>query len=119
MRKEKIMDYGDLGKRLRHERVKKKISQEQMAKMAGCASAHISHIETGNTIPSLEMLVRIINQLKISSDVILCDYVDKADHVYRQELNELFENCSEKEVKFIVEMAKENIRLLRKYGEEK
>ena len=67
-RKEKTMDYCDLGKRLRNERRKKKISQEQLAEMADCSVAHISHIETGNTIPSLEILIRIINQLEISSD---------------------------------------------------
>ena len=33
-RKEKTMDYCDLGKRLRNERRKKKISQEQLAEMA-------------------------------------------------------------------------------------
>ena len=131
-RKEKTMDYCDLGKRLRNERRKKKISQEQLAEMADCSVAHISHIETGNTnhtlslhdalpisIPSLEILIRIINQLEISSDAILSDYVDKADHIYRKELSELLENCSEKEVKFIVEMAKENIRVFRKYGMKK
>ncbi len=118
-RKEKTMDYCDLGKRLRNERRKKKISQEQLAEMADCSVAHISHIETGNTIPSLEILIRIINQLEISSDAILSDYVDKADHIYRKELSELLENCSEKEVKFIVEMAKENIWVFRKYGMKK
>ena len=109
------MDYSDLGKRLRYERRKKKISQEQLAEMVDCSVAHISHIETGNTIPSVEILIRIINELEISSDAILCDYVDKADHVYKEELNELLSKCSDREVKFIVEMAKENIRVFRKY----
>lgn len=109
------MDYKDLGKRLKAERKKKNITQEQLAEMVDCSSAHISHIETGNTIPSVEMLVTIINKLGISSDAILCDSVRKADHVYKDELNELFMDCSENEVKYIVEMAKENIRIYRKY----
>ncbi len=65
------MDYKDLGKRLKVERKKKNITQEQLAEMVDCSSAHISHIETGNTIPSVEMLITIINKLGISSDAIL------------------------------------------------
>ncbi|MDE7477869.1 MAG: helix-turn-helix domain-containing protein [Lachnospiraceae bacterium] len=109
------MDYKDLGRRLKDERKKKNITQEQLAEMVDCSCAHISHIETGNTIPSVEILIAIINKLGISSDAILCDSVDKADHVYKDELNELLMDCSENEVKYIVEMAKENIRIYRKY----
>lgn len=103
------------GENLQFLRKQKNITQEQLAEMVDCSSAHISHIETGNTIPSVEMLITIINKLGISSDAILCDSVHKADHIYKDELNELFMDCSESEVKYIVEMAKENLRIYRKY----
>ena len=109
--------YKDLGKRLRKERENKKVTQEQLAEMVDCSSAHISHIENGHTIPSLKMLIDIINKLGISSDKLLCDYIQHADHVFKNELSELLEECSETEIKYLVEMAKENLIIYRKDSE--
>ena len=48
-------DYIFLGKRLKKAREMKNLTQEKLAEMVGCTTAHISHIETGNTIPSLKI----------------------------------------------------------------
>ena len=106
--------YAFLGTRLKKERKKKKITQEKLAELVGCSSAHISHIETGNTIPSLSTIIRIINHLQISSDALLCDYVDKTD-VYLNEWNDLLQSCTDKEVKFVVEVSREALQNFRKY----
>ena len=105
--------YAFLGTRLKTERKKKNITQEKLAELVGCSSAHISHIETGNTIPSLNTIISIINHLHISSDALLCDYVDKTD-VYLNEWSDLLQNCTDKEIKFIVGISKEVLQNLRK-----
>lgn len=113
------MNYSDLGKRLRREREKKNITQEQLAEMVDCSTAHISHIETGNTIPSVQMLIKIVNELKISSDLLLCDYLDSAEHVFKTEIEDLINQCTETEIRFVVEIVKENLKVFRKYNESK
>lgn len=109
------LNYDFIGIRLKREREKKNITQEKLAEMVGCSTAHISHIETGNTIPSLKIMINIINQLRISSDLILCDYLENVNYVFENEMSNIIEGCTENEVKFIVESAKENLRIFRKY----
>ena len=56
-----MIDYKSIGARIRTVRLAKKLTQEQLAEAAGVGVTHISHIETGNSIPSLQVLVDIIN----------------------------------------------------------
>ncbi len=39
--------------------------------------AHISHIETGNSVPSVKTLIDIINALDCSADELLCIEIKK------------------------------------------
>ena len=47
-----MIDYAFIGARLREARIRKNMTQEQLAAMTDVGSTHISHIETGMTIPS-------------------------------------------------------------------
>ena len=49
-----MVDYADIGKRIRACRLAKGMTQEQLANEVGVVVTHISHIETGNSVPSLE-----------------------------------------------------------------
>lgn len=106
--------YAFLGMRLKKERLKQNITQEKLAELVGCSSAHISHIETGNTILSLRIILKIINQLHISSDALLCDYVDNAD-AYRNEWSDFLQSCTDKELKLIVDISKTLLQNFQKY----
>ena len=46
-----MVDYKTLGSRIRAVRLEKKMTQEQLAEAVGVGVTHISHIETGNSIP--------------------------------------------------------------------
>ena len=63
-----MIDYKQIGVKIRKARLEKKITQEQLAALADVGVTHISHIETGNTIPSLKTLVAIVNALDCSMD---------------------------------------------------
>ena len=67
-----MLDYQFLGSRIRAIRLEKKITQEKLAEAAGVGVTHISHIETGKSIPSLQTLVDISNALGCSADELLC-----------------------------------------------
>lgn len=98
-------DYEALGSRIRTVRKQRNLSQERLAEMSFVCTTHISHIETGNAIPSLTTLVHIANALEVSADELLCDSLMKSKDVYgRIYVNELHD-CSDKEIMMITEVA--------------
>lgn len=56
---------GQVGLRVRSEREKRKLSQEELADLAGFYRTYIGHIETGAYSPSMFTLWRIAKALKI------------------------------------------------------
>lgn len=50
----------------------KNMTQEQLAAMTDVGSTHISHIETGMTIPSTKLLVQMMNILDCDPAEVLC-----------------------------------------------
>ena len=59
------------GERLRKERKKAKLTQEQLAEMIDMSHAFIGHLERGTRIPSVETVVRLCRALGIGSDRLL------------------------------------------------
>ena len=92
-----MIDYKTVGQRIRAVRLQKKLTQEKLAEAAGVGVTHISHIETGNSIPSLQVTVDIVNALGCSMDELLCMEVDQARHVRDNWLAELVADCSDEE----------------------
>ena len=100
-----MIDYKTVGQRIRTVRLQKKLTQEKLAEAAGVGITHISHIETGNSIPSLQVTVDIVNALGCSMDELLCMEVTQARPVRDNWLSELVADCSDVEVKLITDMA--------------
>jgi len=69
--KAKITD--KVGARVRHEREKRKLSQEELADIAGFYRTYIGHIETGAYSPSMFTLWRIAQALKIDLSKLVKD----------------------------------------------
>ena len=57
------MDYVGLGMQVKSARTKKGITQAKLAEMTGYSVQHISHVETGNTKLSVELLNVSLDQL--------------------------------------------------------
>lgn len=115
-----MIDYKDVGARIRACRLERKMTQEQLAEAAGVGVTHISHVETGNSIPSVQVLVDIINALDCSADELLCVDVKRARPHLDSWLSELVADCSETEVKLITDMVvsmKASLRRLKIAGE--
>ena len=98
------VDCKALGARIRSIRKQKNISQEKLAEMVFVCTTHISHIETGNTIPSLTTLVYIANALEVSADELLCDSLMKSKDVYGKIYISELRDCSDKEIMMITEV---------------
>ena len=111
-----MIDYKDIGIRIRAARMKKGMTQEQLAEAVSVGTPHISHIETGKTVPSLKTLINIINTLECSADELFCIEVEKAQPVFQNWLGELVADCSEQDRKLIadtVQAMKDSMRRLK------
>ena len=99
-----MFDYKFLGSRIRAMRLERKITQEKLAEAAAVGVTHISHNDTGNSIPSLQTLVDIINALDCTADELLCMEVRQSRPMLNNWLGELVSDCSDSEVKLITDM---------------
>ena len=98
-----MIDYTTIGKKIRNKRLEKGLSQEKLAELCNVGTTHISHIETGNCVPSLKTFVSIINALSCSADEILCDELDNAEHTYITNISDLIEDCNSRELMIITD----------------
>ena len=99
-----LVDYKDIGGRIRAVRMERGMTQAQLAEAVGVGVTHISHVETGNSIPSLQAFLDIVNTLGCSADELLCIEVKKSRPIFESWLNEQLVDCSEQEVKLISDM---------------
>ena len=66
-------------------------------------STHISHIETGMTIPGTKLLVQMMNVLDCDPAEVLCMEMRSARPVLNSWLSDLVADCNEDEVKIITD----------------
>ena len=93
-----MIDYRTIGQKIRRRRRAAGYSQEQLAEMCNVGTTHISHIETGNCIPSLRVFVAIVNALSCSADELLSDSLIRAEHIYRAEISDVLKDCTHQEI---------------------
>ena len=70
------MQYEELGKRVRAQRIALGWTQEYLAREIGVSTSFVGHIERGTRKASLETLVQLANSMKISTDELLRDSLD-------------------------------------------
>lgn len=99
-----MVDYKDIGQRIRTVRQQRSMTQEQLAESVGVGVSHVSHIETGNSIPSVQVLVDIINTLDCSADELLCINIEKDQRIVCGWISDLLADCSVDEIKVISDM---------------
>ena len=80
-----------------------KMTQEQLAAMTDVGSTHISHIETGATIPSTKLLVQLMNILDCDPNEVLCMETRSTRPILNSWLSELVADCNEDEIKIITD----------------
>lgn len=98
--------YKDIGKRIRELRQKNNISQKLLAEKICLTEAHISKIENGKTMLSVQSLIDITNALETTTDYILFDNVIKLKVLLNKEIEELLKDLTQEQLKIIIEMIK-------------
>ena len=64
-----MVDQKTIGAQIKRMRKAKGMTQEQLAEKTGVGITHISHIETGRSVPSLEMIIGFINAFGCSAKI--------------------------------------------------
>lgn len=107
------IDYKDIGQRIKAKRIENGLTQEQLSEMVDIGPSHMSHIESGSTVPSFEVFVSIINALGCSADELLCREVAASKPLLNSWLSELVADCDNTETKILTDIviaAKQSLR---------
>ena len=103
-----MLDYNEIGKQIKIERIKKDITQEQLAEMSEISISHLSSIERGATKLGLRALVEIANSLNVSADILLSRSLTNTSskNILLSDISELLDGCSTYEMIFIEELVR-------------
>lgn len=97
-------DFSAMGARIKMRRKELKMSQAELAEKVNVSNNHISSIETGKQLPSLQIFVEICEQLQTTPDFLLLGSVHT--HNVPQNIYESLLLCNERDfpiIKDIVE----------------
>ncbi len=109
------IDYQSLGKRIRHFREKKGLSQYDLSDRTGISRSYLSRIENGQYNLSLEYLVMIANELAVSIEELLKDSLSTADKK-SSEVELILLNCSPEEERILTKNMKDLRETIRPYN---
>lgn len=101
-----MLNYEEIGKRIRQLRKQKNLSQEQLAEKVWISTTHMSHIETGSTKLSLPVLVDLANALGVGTDEILETPTSKQKMATLEAVEETLKNCTQAQANVINEIIK-------------
>lgn len=106
-----MIDYVKTGDRIRKIRKSRGMSQELLAESISISVTHMSHIETGTTKLSLQVLADISVVLKVGIDELLFGSIKDENGRPVNMLENSMEHYSDAQKKAIIEIAREIIRL--------
>lgn len=109
------IDYKAIGRRVRTARLKANLTQEQLAECAELSLPHVSNIETGNTKLSLPTLLCLANILSVSADQLLCDSLQTSNHAFCAEAQEILSDCTNAELRVLVDILKISKQSIRQH----
>lgn len=114
----KILNYKDVGLRIRLEREKLGLSREKFAEITGLSSFYIGQLERGDRKMSVDTLVNISNVLNISVDYLLYGYTHYMENICISEaFDDIYKKFVDDELKELLDVlngsSKEQISLIK------
>ena len=108
------LNYIIIGRNIKEARLKKHLSQAELAELVELSSGYISFIETGARGLSIETFVTLANALEASADALFAENLISFQHGTKSsEFEELLQDCNAYERRIIIDTAKEVKRILR------
>lgn len=100
------LNYYEIGQRIRRYRKACGLSQEQLAEQVAISPTHMSHIETGSTKLSLPVFIKIADVLSIQTDSLLSDSPRANRTSLGNEISNLLDSCSVKDLYILLDTIK-------------
>ncbi len=95
------IDYKDIGQRIKQKRIEKQLTQDRLSELVGVGPSHMSHIESGSTVPGFEVFIAILNALDCLADELLCREVRAAKPLCDNWVTDLVADCDMVETKVL------------------
>ena len=93
------VDLKDIGARIKAARIKKELTQAELAEMLNVSSVHVSKIELGKTNFSVDILMRLTEIFQISADELLRTDIPGINIYYSAEIIDILDGCTQAEKK--------------------
>lgn len=87
------VDYAKLGMKIKSLRLRKGLTQDNLAEMVSCNTSHISNIENNHTKVSLNVLLAIANSLDTSIDFLLSEQYENISLALDNEILRALKDC--------------------------
>ena len=109
------MDYVAVGRRIRAQRKKLSLSQEELAEMVNISTVHMSHIETGYTKLSLPVLVDLACALGVRTDDLIFDKESLAREELLEEITLELRDCPKNQLLTLRQILSSSKDAIQKY----
>lgn len=100
------MDYTFLGKRIREERLRLNLTQENLAEDINISTAYLGQIERGERHITLDKLIPLAERLGVSVDFLLSDYIHPNDDASLALIRQFLDGRTDTEKELVVNMIK-------------
>ena len=100
------MIYDLLGKRIREERIKLNLTQEQLAEKVDISTSYVGQIERGERNISLDTLVNVANILGVTIDFLLQDSITFQQDNISSQIEQIISKRTLKEKLMVLDMLK-------------
>lgn len=98
-----FVDYKEVGRRIAKRRKELKLKQSEVNELADLSDKYLSNIETGKSIPSIDVLMRICEAIQTTPDSILVGSTKRAVSSEKSEIfSEKFSTLSERNQKLVI-----------------
>jgi transcriptional regulator with XRE-family HTH domain len=87
------VNYAKLGMKIKSLRLRKGLTQDNLAEMVSCNTSHISNIENNHTKVSLNVLLAIANSLDTSIDFLLSEQYENISLALDNEILRVLKDC--------------------------
>ncbi|MDD5686663.1 MAG: helix-turn-helix transcriptional regulator [Elusimicrobia bacterium] len=96
-----------VGKRIREERLKRELTQQEVADLSGITNNFLSYIESGKKQASLDTIHKIADALHISlSELFLEIAIRKNDYSLNEQILPLLKDKPKKDREFILDLVR-------------
>lgn len=94
-----------IGQRIREERKRHNLTLDALAEIAGVGKIHLSQVERGIKMPSLNVFCKIVNAFEdVSADSLLRDYIEPGKPYVLNEITEKMADLPPHRVRFVADV---------------